>query len=115
MSKKAKKRPEKEYFACEFGQVTDHGVNFEPISPSELSRNIRDRRIRRWLITETCRNCPDHFRLRRSVDSKQSLLKDMLGARCPICLEDSLEFFIQDLGPAADDETCVSLNGEEWK
>lgn len=115
MSKKTKKRPEKEYFAGEFGPVTDHGVNFKPISPSELLRYMRDRQIRRWLITETCRNCPDHFRLRRSVDSKQSLLKDMLSARCPICLEDSLEFFIQDLGPAEDDEPCVSLNGEEWK
>jgi hypothetical protein len=55
------------------------------------------------------------LRIRRSVDSKQSLLKDMMRVRCPVCLEDSLEFFIQDLGQARDDEPCVSLNGEEWK
>jgi hypothetical protein len=49
------------------------------------------------------------------VDSKQSLVKDMMRARCPRCLDDSLEFFIQNLGPAGNDEPCVSLKGKVWR
>ena len=70
MSETAKKRPGKKHFSCEFISPTDHGVNYEPIASAKLFEYMRARRIRRWLITETCRNCPDHFRVRRSVDSK---------------------------------------------
>lgn len=116
MSEVVEKRPEKKDLSCEFIPPTDHGVNYEPISCSpDLFMHMRARRVRRWLITETCRNCPDHFRVRKLVDSKQSLVKDMMRARCPVCLEDSLEFFIQDLGQARDDEPCVSLNGKVWR
>jgi hypothetical protein len=115
VSEVVEKRPEKRHLSCESILLTDHGVNYEPIGPPDFFMHMRARRVRRWLISETCRNCPDHLRIRRSVDSKQSLLKDMMRVRCPVCLEDSLEFFIQDLGQARDDEPCVSLNGEEWK
>jgi hypothetical protein len=108
-------RLEKKDLSCESILPTDHGVNYVPIGSAELFRHMRGRRVRRWLITETCRNCPDHFRVRSSVDSKQSLLKDMARARCTVCLEDRLEFFMQDLRPARDDEPCVSLNGEVWR
>ena len=114
MSETVKRRLEKKYLWCEFIPPTDHGVNYEPIGSPEMFRHIRARRVRRWFIIETCRNCPEHLRIQRSVDSKQSLLKDMMHARCPICLEDSLEFFLQDLGPALDDEPCVTLKGEVW-
>ena len=110
-----KNRHEKKHLSCESILLTDHGVNYEPIRSPGLLRLMRGRIIRRWLITETCRNCPDHLRIRRSVDSKQSLLKDMMRERCPVCLEDSLEFFIQDLGQARDEEPCVSLNGKVWR
>lgn len=115
MSEVVEKRPKKKHLSCESILLTDHGVNYEPIGSPDLFMHMRARRVRRWLITETCRNCPDHLRIRRSVDSKQSLLKDMMRVRCPVCLEDSLEFFMQDLGAVHVDEPCVSLNGEEWK
>ena len=115
MSEVVKKRHEKKHLSCEYILLTDHGVNYEPIGSPDLFMHMRARRVRRWLITETCRNCPDHLWIRRSVDSRVSLLKDMMRVRCPVCLEDSLEFFMQDLGAAKDDEQCVSLNGEEWK
>jgi hypothetical protein len=114
MSKTVKKSYENKVFSREFIPLTDHGVNCEPIGSSELFMHMHAMRIRRWLITETCKNCPDHLQIRRAVDSKQSLLKDMMRARCPDCLEDSLEFFMQDLGPARDDEPCVSLGGKVW-
>ena len=115
MSETVNKRPEKEYLSCELVSLTDHGVNYQQMSPSKLLRHMRDRRVRCWLITQTCRNCPGHFRVRRSVDSRVSLLKDMMRVRCPMCLEDSLEFFKQDLGSAKDDEPCVSFNGKVWE
>ena len=108
-------RIEKETFLGDLGAPSEHGVNYEPLGLPKFVYHMRGRRIRRWLITETCRNCPDHFRVRRSVDSKQSLLKDMMRMRCPVCLEDSLEFFTQDLGPAGENEPCVSLNGKLWE
>jgi hypothetical protein len=108
-------RTEEETSLGDLGAPTDHGVNYEPIGSLGFLRHMRGRRIRRWLITETCRNCPDHFRVRRSVDSKQSLLKDMMRIRCPDCLEDSLQFFTQDLGPAGNNEPCMSLNGKLWE
>jgi len=110
-----KKRLQRKHLSCEFISLTEHGVNYEPIGSPELFKHMRGRRVKRWLITETCRNCPDHFRIRRSVDSKQSLVKDMMRMRCPVCLEDSLEFFMQDLGQAMDDEPCVSLKGKVWR
>ena len=115
MSQTVKNSAEKQDFSSEFISPTDHGVNYEPIGSAEFFRLMRARRIRRWLITDTCRNCPGHFRLRRPVDSQLSLGKDMMRERCPVCLDDSLEFFMQDLGPAQDDEPCVDLNGEVWK
>jgi hypothetical protein len=115
VSKVVEKRPKKKLLSCESILLTDHGVNYEPIGSPDLFMHMRARMVRRWLITETCRNCPDHLRIRRSVDSKQSLLKDIMRVRCPVCLEDSLEFFMQDLGAVHVDEPCVSLNGEEWK
>ena len=115
MSEVVKKSREKKRFSRELISPTDDGVNYEPISLTEILMHMRAGRIRRWLITETCGNCPDHFQIRRSVDSKQSLVKDMMRARCPWCLDDSLEFFMQDLGPAREDEHCVSLSGNVWR
>jgi hypothetical protein len=115
VSEVVEKRPEKKHLSCQFIFPTDHGVNYEPVDSLNLFMNTRARRVRRWLITETCRNCPDHFRVRKLVDSKQSLVKDMMRARCPRCLDDSLEFFIQNLGPAGNDEPCVSLKGKVWR
>ena len=115
VSEVVERRPPNKHLSCESILLTDHGVNYEPIGLAELLNHLSARRVRRWLITETCRNCPDHFRVRSSVDSKQSMLKDMMRARCAVCLEDSLEFFMQDLGPARDDEPCVSLNGKVWR
>ena len=115
MSELVEKRPEKKYLSCESIILTDHGVHYEPVGSPDFLMHMRARRVRRWLITETCRNCADHSRIRKPVDSKQSLLKDMTRVRCPDCLEDSLEFFIQDLGQARDDEPCVSLNGKVWR
>ena len=108
-------RTEKETSPEDMGAPTEHGVNYEPLGLPRLVYHMRSRKIRRWLMTETCLNCLDHFRVRRSVDSKQSLLKDMMRMRCPVCLEDSLEFFVQDLGPAGDNEPCVGLNGKLWE
>lgn len=115
MSEVVEKRPEQKHLWCESILTTDHGVNYEPIGSPDLFMHMRARRVRRWLITETCRNCADHLRIRKPVDSKQSLLKDMTRVRCPVCLEHSLEFFMQNLGPAGDDEPCVSLNGNVWR
>jgi hypothetical protein len=115
MSEIVEKRPEKKHFSFESILPTDQGVNYEPIGSAELFRHMHARRVRRWLITETCRNCPDHLRVRGPVDSKQSLVKDMSRVRCPVCLDDTLEFFMEDLGPARDDEPCVSLNGNVWR
>ena len=115
MSETGAKRADKKPPQCEFIPPMDHGVNYDPISPPELVRHIRASNIRIWLVTETCKNCPDHFRVRKAVDSKQSLVKDIMRARCLHCLDDSLEFFTQDLGPAREDEPCVSLGGKVWR